>query len=82
MTSGGAAEMSDEARVIQRCPGCKKKLHIRTSHVGKLVSCRHCRHQFVVNDPSSSGFILSDSGLALLDRVDEMLEKQTKLKGQ
>jgi hypothetical protein len=36
-----------------------------------------------VVDPSSSGFILSDSGLALLDRVDEMLEQhQTKVKGQ
>jgi hypothetical protein len=73
----------DEARLVQRCPECKKKLHIRASYVGKRVACRHCRHQFVVVDPSSSGFILSDSGLALLDRVDEMLEQhQTKVKGQ
>jgi hypothetical protein len=48
------------------------------SYVGNKVACRHCQHQFVVRDPASSQFVLSDSGLALLQRVDEVLE-QTQL---
>jgi hypothetical protein len=52
------------------------------AYIGHRVVCRHCKHQFVVRDPSSS-FALSDSGLALLHRVDEVLEQaqqQVRLK--
>ena len=67
--------MSDDIRIVQPCPNCKQRLHIRMSYVGSKVACRHCQHQFIVRDPSSSQFVLSDSGLALLQRVDEMLEQ-------
>lgn len=66
--------MVDDTRIVQPCPSCKRRLHIRLMYVGQRVACRHCRHQFVVRDPSSS-FALSDSGIALLNRVDEMLEQ-------
>jgi hypothetical protein len=67
--------MSDDIRIVQPCPNCKQRLHIRISYVGSKVACRHCQHQFSVRDPASSQFVLSDSGLALLQRVDEMLEQ-------
>jgi hypothetical protein len=66
--------MSKDTRIVQSCPSCKKRLHIRLKHVGKRVGCRHCLHRFKVRDPSSS-FSLSDSGMALLNRVDEVLEQ-------
>ena len=77
--------MEDETRIVQPCPSCKRKLHIRAAYVGRTVACKHCRQQFVVRDPSSSQFILSDSGLALLHRVDEVLEQaqhQGRIKDQ
>jgi hypothetical protein len=75
--------MDDETRIIQPCPSCKKRLHIRIAYIGKTVACKHCRQQFTVRDPASSQYVLSDSGLALLNRVDEMLEQaQTRLKDQ
>jgi DNA-directed RNA polymerase subunit M/transcription elongation factor TFIIS len=67
--------MSDDVRIVQPCPNCKQRLHIRMSYVGSKVACRHCQHQFTVRDPAASQFVLSDSGLALLHRVDEMLEQ-------
>jgi hypothetical protein len=69
--------MVDDTRIVQPCPSCKKRLHIRLEYVGQRVACRHCRHQFVVRDPSSS-FVLSDSGIALLNRVDEVLEQASQ----
>lgn len=77
--------MDNETRIVQPCPSCKRKLHIRASYVGQTVQCKHCRQQFLVRDPSSSQLILSDSGLALLNRVDEVLEQaqhQTRIKDQ
>ena len=67
--------MADDARIIQPCPACNQRLHIRMTYVNKRVACRHCRHQFTVRDPSSSQFFISDSGLALLQRIDEVLEQ-------
>jgi hypothetical protein len=67
--------MDDDARLVQRCPACNERLHIRMAYVNKRVACRHCRHEFLVRDPSSSQFSISDSGLALLQRIDEMLEQ-------
>jgi hypothetical protein len=69
--------MVDDTRIVQPCPSCKKRLHIRLEYVGQRVACRHCRNQFVVRDPSSS-FVLSDSGIALLNRVDEVLEQASQ----
>ena len=71
--------MADDTRIVQPCPSCKQKLHIRMTYVGHRVECRHCKHQFTVRDPSSS-FVLSDSGLALLNRVDEMLGQSQSAK--
>lgn len=67
--------MEGDARIVQRCPACNERLHIRMAYVNKRVACRHCRHQFTVRDPSSSQFCISDSGLALLQRIDEVLEQ-------
>ena len=67
--------MADDARIIQPCPACNQRLHIRMTYVNKRVGCRHCGHQFTVRDPSSSQFSISDSGLALLQRIDDMLEQ-------
>ena len=72
--------MDEEARIVQHCPECQKRLHIRISYVGKSVSCKQCRRQFIVRDPSTSPFLLSDSGLALLQRVDDLLEQTQQSK--
>ena len=62
------------------CPACQKRLHIRISYVGKAVACRQCGHRFIARDPSSSPFAMSDSGLALLQRVDDLLEQSQRHK--
>ena len=63
----------DNTRIIMDCPFCRKRLHVPLKYIGTKVGCRHCLQPFKVRDPAASQFNLSDSGLALLNRVDEVL---------
>jgi len=62
---------------VQPCPACGRSLQVRVDYLGKGVSCQHCQANFVAQQdrrqPSPS-----ESGLALLDRADELLRAVEK----
>ncbi len=35
---------------VQGCPTCGRKVQIRLEHLGKVVTCHHCRATFVATD--------------------------------
>jgi len=59
---------------IQECPTCGRSLQIRVVYLGKQVVCQHCRGQFEACDPASAMYPPTESGLALLQRANELLE--------
>ncbi len=74
--------MTQSAYFVQECPTCGRSLHIRVEYLGKKVVCQHCRGQFVAVDPEGPQYSISDSGLALLRRADELLERASQQRGQ
>jgi chromosome segregation ATPase len=36
------------------CPGCQRKLRIRTKYIGLRVACSHCQHNFLVEAPEGT----------------------------
>lgn len=67
--------MTNSTHFIQDCPTCGRKLQVRLVYLGKQVSCRHCHAQFLAIHPMSPAHRLSDSGLDLLRRADELLAR-------
>jgi hypothetical protein len=65
--------MPRSAYYYQDCPTCGRSLQVRVEFLGRLVVCRHCRGQFEAADPSSLDDRMSDSGIRLLQRADELL---------
>ena len=66
--------MSSTTYFIQECPTCGRRLQVRVTYLGKHVACKHCQGQFVASDPENSPPATDeDSGVVLLDRVDELL---------
>ena len=59
---------------VQECPTCGRRLQVRVIYLGKRVACRHCSAQFTACDPQSPDYPPADSSLALLTRVDQLLE--------
>ena len=59
---------------VQECPTCGRRLHVRVNYLGKRIACRHCGAQFAACDPQSPDYPPADSSLALLARVDQLLE--------
>ena len=59
---------------VQECPTCGRRLQVRVKYLGKRVACRHCGAQFAACDPQSPEYPPADSSLALLARVDQLLE--------
>ena len=57
---------------VQRCPACGRNLQVRVDLLGKGISCQHCNASFVAQQASRTP-TPSESGLALLDRADELL---------
>ena len=65
--------MSNTTYFLQECPTCGRDLRIRVAYLGKMVVCQHCKAKFEACDPSSAAYPPSDSGIALLQRADELL---------
>lgn len=66
------SDMPSQTYFVQECPTCGRTLEVRVQYLGRSVSCRHCRGEFVAMDPSM-GQVPEDSGIALLKRADELL---------
>ena len=71
----GEAGMSGTTHFDQECPTCGRSLRIRRDYLGRRVICQHCQGQFEACDPNSAAYPPSDSGLALLKRANELLDK-------
>jgi len=65
--------MSGAMYFNQECPTCGRKLRIRLQYHGRHVACQHCDGIFQACDPASGTPLPSESGLALLQRADELL---------
>ncbi len=66
--------MANPLYYVQECPTCGRSLHIRVAYLGRRVMCQHCNGEFEACDPASAAYPPFDSGLALLQRADDLLE--------
>lgn len=57
---------------VQDCPICGRRVRVSVEYLGKAVKCQNCRAIFVARDPEQEA-TCSDSSVALLRRVDELL---------
>lgn len=58
---------------VQSCPACGRSLQVRVDYLGKGVACQHCQANFVASQEQRVP-APSESGLALLQRADELLK--------
>ena len=65
--------MSVSTYFDEQCPVCGRGLRIRIEYQGRRVKCRHCHGQFVACDPASGIDPPDDSGLALLQRAEQLI---------
>ena len=70
--------MSSSAYYIQECPTCGRTLQVRVEYLGKKVSCQHCGAEFQAFDPSSAEPVPVDSGLSLLARAEDLLNRAAR----
>lgn len=70
--------MMQRTHFVQPCPTCGRSLRVRVEYLGRQVACQHCHGRFVACDPDSPHSSLSDSGLALLKRADELLNRSAQ----
>ncbi|HVX60717.1 MAG TPA: response regulator [Pirellulales bacterium] len=73
--------MVPSTHYIQQCPTCGRSLRVRVEYLGRQVACLHCHGRFLACDPESPRASLSDSGLALLRRADELLGRSGQRAG-
>lgn len=66
---------------VQPCPACGRNLQVRVDYLGKGISCQHCHASFVAQQATRTPRP-SDSGLALLDRADELLRAVEKARAE
>ena len=64
-----------QTHFVQQCPTCGRSLRVRVEYLGRQVACQHCHGRLLACDPESPQYSLSDSGLALLRRADELLSR-------
>lgn len=62
---------------VQPCPACGRNLQVRVDYLGKGIACQHCSASFVAQQATRTPRA-SESGLALLDRADELLRAVEK----
>jgi len=72
--------MSSSIYFVQQCRTCGRLLQIRVEYLGKKVVCQHCRGKFEASDPSNDHQDCADSGNALLQRADELLDSVERQK--
>ncbi len=65
--------MSRATCFVQECPTCGRSLQISVEYLGRQVVCQHCRREFEATDPAAVARPLSDSGIDLLRRADQLL---------
>lgn len=63
---------------VQQCPACCRSMQVRVDYLGKGISCPHCHAEFVGSESTAEQAAASESGLALLDRADELLKELRK----
>lgn len=66
--------MPSSSYFVQECPTCGRNLQVRVHYLGKSVTCRHCRGQFVAFDTSRGQASHPDSGIGLLQRANHLLD--------
>lgn len=65
---------------VQNCPACGRSLQVRIAYLGKGIECQHCKAEFVASQQQEEQVAASESGLALLDRADELLKAAQEYK--
>lgn len=65
--------MPSSVYYVQSCPACSRRLQVRVDYLGKAIRCQHCNAQLVAQQESAP-VAPSESGLALMDRADELLK--------
>jgi len=65
----------NQTHFVQQCPTCGRSLRVRVEYLGRQVTCQHCHGRLLACDPESPQHSLSDSGLSLLRRADELLSR-------
>lgn len=70
--------MSNSIYYVQECPTCGRNLQVRVEYLGKNVTCQHCAATFEAFDPSSPGPAPMQSGIGLIDRVEELIESASR----
>lgn len=66
--------MSNSTYFVQECPTCGRRLNIRVEYLGRSVVCQHCSGRFVAHDASNGPQTVSESGISLLQRAQELLD--------
>jgi DNA-directed RNA polymerase subunit RPC12/RpoP len=72
--------MSTPIYFMQECPTCGRSLRVRVEYLGKKVVCQHCRSKFQACDPASGMYPPEDSGIAMLERADQLLASVDELR--
>ena len=57
---------------IQDCPTCGRTLRVQVEHLGRELTCQHCRGKLTARDPEDLT-TSADPNLALLERANELL---------
>jgi hypothetical protein len=83
----GEPNVSGAAYFNQDCPVCGRGLRVRVAYLGKQVACQHCGGRFEACDPESAHYSRpSDSanlsGIALLQRAEELIETANQLRAK
>jgi hypothetical protein len=65
--------MSNATYFDQECPTCGRRLNVRVAYLGRQIVCRHCQARFEACDPTSAEYPPSQSGIALLNRANELI---------
>jgi len=65
---------------LQTCPTCGRQLQVHVQHLGKMVSCQHCRGRFTAADPATSDFIPMSPVDTLIAKADELIESTSSRK--
>jgi len=67
----GDTGMSSPTRFLQTCPTCGRRLEVRVEHLGRELTCQHCRGRFVA---THEDYTSAEGTTALLRRADELLQ--------
>ena len=74
--------MSNPTYFVQECPTCGRRLQIRVEYLGRKVVCQHCQGHLTAADSANSRYDGVESGNALLQRADELLESISQRRPQ